>query len=79
MLNPNLIAAAPDLLEACKELVVAVSAAMRVVADLDAMHQLGVSAETRQQRFADELRSSGVVNGFGVRAKAAIAKAEGTV
>ncbi len=75
--NARLIAAAPELLAACKELVVACAAAMRVVANLDALHLIGASAETRQQRLVDELHVSGVVNGFGVRANAIIAKAEG--
>ncbi len=77
--NARLIAAAPDLLAACKELVVAVSAAMRVIADLDAMKYVGAPAETREQRLVDELKISGVVNGFGVRANAAIAKAVGGI
>ena len=72
-----LIAAAPELLAACRELVVAVAAAMRVIADLDAMKALGADASTREQRLVDELKISGVPNGFGVRANAAIAKAEG--
>ena len=40
--NARLIAAAPDLLDTCKELKVALAAAMRVVADLDAMKQMGI-------------------------------------
>jgi len=68
--------AAPDLLASCRELLAAVAAAMRVIADLDAMKLHGGEADTREQRFAVELRVAGVVNGFGVRAQQAIAKAE---
>lgn len=75
--DARLMTAAPELLEACDELIVAVSAAMRVIADLDTMKHLGAEADTREQRFVDELRIAGVENGFGVRAKAAIAKATG--
>ena len=76
--NARLIAAAPDLLDACRELVVAVSAAMRVIADLDAMTTVGAAAATREQRLIVEMKISGVLDGVGVRADAAIAKAEGT-
>lgn len=72
-----LIASAPELLACLKEMRDACTAAMRVVADLDQMHLLGLSAETRGQRFVDELKVVGVTNGFGVRADHAIAKAEG--
>lgn len=75
--NARLVAAAPDLLAALKECRDAVTAAMRVVADLDAMRLLGADADTRQARFVDELKVAGVKDGFGVRANAAIAKAEG--
>ncbi len=67
-----------DLLGSCKELVAALSAAMRVVADLDDAKMYGMEAETRIQRFVDEMHLAGVADGVGVRAHAAIAKAEAT-
>jgi hypothetical protein len=75
--NARLIAAAPDLLATCKALREAVCGAMRVIADLDTGLLLGASAETRQQRFVDEMHRLGIADGFGVRADAVIAKAEG--
>jgi hypothetical protein len=66
-----------ELLEACRECLAAASAAMRVIADLDMAHAIGWAADTKQQRFIDELHFAGVKDGFGVRAQAAIAKAEG--
>ena len=74
--DARLIAAAPDLLAALKETLAACSAAMRVIADLDAMHLLDADVVDRQQRFIDECKVSGITNGFGVRVKDAIAKAE---
>lgn len=75
--NAHLIAAAPELLAACKELREAICGAMRVIADLDAMKMLGAESETRQQRFVDEMHAIGLKDGFGARAEAVIAKAEG--
>ena len=66
-----------ELVDCCKELRDAVAAAMRVVADLDVAERLGWAADTRQQRFIDELHMVGVKDGFGKRADALIAKAEG--
>ena len=64
-----LIAAAPDLLAACKELRKACAAAMRVMSALaDALPE---------QRFFEELKNVGIKDGFGKRAQAAVAKAEG--
>ena len=65
--NARLIAAAPDLYEALKEMRNACAAAMRVIAT-DAL------AVTEWEA---ELRRIGVTDGFGVRANAALAKAEG--
>ena len=70
VINQELLAALKEMREAC-------TAAMRVMADLDLAHRLGMDAETRQQRFVDELKMAGVKDGFGVRADQAIAKAEG--
>lgn len=56
-----LIATVRELREAC-------AAAMRVIADLDSAHALGMDADTRQQRFVDECKIVGVQNGFGKRA-----------
>jgi hypothetical protein len=64
--NARLIAAAPDLLEACRELRDGLAAAMRAIAICD-----GADA------FIAELKNAGVTNGVGVRGDAAIAKAEG--
>lgn len=76
----RLIAAAPDLLVALKETIAAASAALRVVAEIDLPTRLAPmmgSPESRQQALVDEMKMAGVENGFGVRANAAIAKAEG--
>ena len=69
-INDELLACLKECLEVC-------AAAMRVIADLDTAALVGLQAEARQQRLVDELKVVGVKNGFGVRAKAAIAKAEG--
>lgn len=65
-----------EALETIKELREACAAAMRVVADLDVMYRLESEADTRQQRFVDELRLSGVKDGFGKRADALIKRLE---
>lgn len=65
-----------ELLAALIEMRNACTAAMRVVTDLDAAHLLGADAETRQQRFIDELHVSGVKDGFGKRADELIVKAQ---
>lgn len=65
-----------ELLASLKECRNACAAAMRVVADLDAMHLIGADADTRQRRFVDELKLAGVADGFGARADRVIAKAE---
>jgi hypothetical protein len=75
--NAHLIAAAPDLLVSLKELRDAMAAAMRVIADIDAGKFVGLPDDTKYQRLIDECAVAGVVNGFGKRADAAIAKAEG--
>lgn len=66
-----LITAAPELLQSCKELRDACAAMMRVIAAAipDRADILDC--------FMDECRDAGVVNGFGVRAQRAVAKAEG--
>ena len=66
--NAHLIAAAPELLESCRELRVAGAALMRIVAQ-------HVRADI-VDRFAAEMDAMGM-SGFGTRAQAAIAKAEG--
>jgi hypothetical protein len=48
----------------CRE---AMCAAMRVIAEIDLGSQLGIPAETRQQRFVDELHALGIQDGFGKR------------
>jgi hypothetical protein len=65
--NARLIAAAPDLLAALKEMRDACAAAMRVIA----------RHEGQTGEFVLELKGAGVADGFGVRANALIAKAEG--
>lgn len=57
-----------QLFDCLREMREACCAAMRVVADLDMAHSIGMDAETRQQRFIDELHAVGVKDGFGVRA-----------
>lgn len=64
--NQPLIAAAPDLLASCKELREALAASMRVL-----------DAANLQDAFLEAMHAAGVVNGIGVRADAAIAKAKG--
>lgn len=75
--NARLIAAAPDLLAALRECLEVTAAAMRVITQIDIGTLVGAPAETRNQAFVDEVKVIGITNGFGVRAKAAIAKAEG--
>lgn len=75
--NARLIAAAPELLVALKECRDAVAAAMRVIADIDTGKLLGMEPDTKYQRLIDECAAAGVSNGFGKRADAVIAKAEG--
>lgn len=65
--NSDLIAAAPDLLNALKQMREACAAAMRVI----------VAVDGATERFADELERAGIPDGFGKRAGDAIAKAEG--
>lgn len=74
--NANLIAAAPELLQAAKELREALCAAMRVIAGIDAPTAMGFGAETASQRFVEEVRLAGLADGFGVRCQAIIAKAD---
>ncbi len=62
-----LIAAAPDLLAALKEMRQVAAAAMAVI------EQCGLV-----DAFVDRLALMGVLDGFGVRADSALAKAEGT-
>lgn len=67
--NANLIAAAPDLLKACKEYREACAAAMRVLA--------AMCSDAAINAWRDELKQLGIADGFGVRGEVAIAKAEG--
>jgi len=64
--NARLIAAAPELLDACKELRAACAACFRVIGAAGLVDQIEA-----------ELDTAGVTEGFGSRAGAAIAKAEG--
>lgn len=64
--HQRLIAAAPDLLAACKELREALAGAMRV------LHN-----ELLDEVFVEEMAALGIRNGIGVRAEHAIRKAEG--
>jgi hypothetical protein len=73
----RILAERAELLAALKETRNACAAAMRVIAEIDVATKLGVPAADYQQRFVDEAKIAGVVDGFGVRADAAIAKAEG--
>lgn len=66
-----------DLLSALKECRDAIAAAMRVIHGIDLATSLGLAAENHEQRFVDEVHAVGISDGFGVRADAAIAKAEG--
>ena len=66
--NALLIAAAPDLLAALKDMRDALAAMMRVVA----MHKGAIAEE-----FGQEIDRLGIRRGFGVRAQNAIARAEG--
>ena len=67
--NAHLIAAAPDLLACCKELREAVAACFRAMASS--------GDEMLTTRLELHLATAGIKNGFGVRAKEIIAKAEG--
>lgn len=66
--NAHLIAAAPDLYEALRDMREAVAAMLRVIA----MHPGTIAEE-----FGEEIQRAGVAVGFGTRAQHAIAKAEG--
>ena len=66
--NARLIATAPDLLAALKDMRDALAAMMRVVA----MHEGAIAEE-----FGQEIDRLGIRRGFGVRAQDAIARAEG--
>lgn len=69
--NTRLIAAAPDLLTALKDVRAAAAAMARVISQ-------AVEAKADiMDDLEDEFIRSGVLNGFGVRADAAIARAEG--
>jgi hypothetical protein len=71
---------APELLATAKELLEACAAAMRVIAEIDTptrLKDLLGTPESREQALMDELRIAGVGDGFGIRAKAVIAKVEG--
>ena len=67
--NARLIAAAPDLLDACKEFREACAAAVRVLATM--------CSDAANDAWQQELDRLGISDGFGVRGEAAIAKAEG--
>ncbi len=75
--DAHLIAAAPDLLITLKDCREAIAAAMRVIHGIDLANRLGLAADNYEQRLVDEIKAVGVTDGFGVRAEAAIAKAEG--
>jgi hypothetical protein len=66
MNNAHLIAAAPDLLDSCKELRDALAAAMRV------MFNAGLS-----QIWVEAFNALNIADGLGVRADSIIARAEG--
>lgn len=68
--NASLIAAAPGLLAALREMQSACACAMRVIAKHD-------PDDSMTLEFIEELKRANVANGVGVRADAAIAKAEG--
>lgn len=65
-----------ELVVSLKELRDACAAAMRVLADCDAMKLAGAEKDSLPERFGDELERSGVNPGFGVRAQSLIDKAE---
>lgn len=70
----------PELLKTAKELLEACAAALRVIAEIDTptrLKDLLGTPESREQALMDELRIAGVGDGFGIRAKAVIAKVEG--
>lgn len=66
-----------ELLASLKECLEVSAAGMRVIARIDAHTLIGDDSATREQAFIDEVTIAGVTDGYGVRAKAAIAKAEG--
>lgn len=68
--DARLIAAAPDLLAACKELHDALAIAMQVIVTD------GSNTDVQTERFVFGLTQRGIVDGIGQRAEAAIAKAE---
>jgi hypothetical protein len=68
--NAPLIAAAPELLASTKELRAALAAAMRVISNEACVDQA-------TDAFIAELAHLGIPDGIGVRADAAIARAEG--
>jgi hypothetical protein len=55
----------------CRE---ATCAAMRVIADLDLGTQIGWPAETRVERFVEEVHALGITDGFGQRIDDLIAR-----
>lgn len=65
-----------ELIASLKECLAVSAAAMRVIAKLDACTLIGDDMSTREQAFLSEVKLAGVPDGFGVRAKAAITKAE---
>ncbi len=56
-----------ELVTALREYREACCAAMRVLADIDTGQLLGMPADTKIQRFADECHAIGLVDGFGKR------------
>lgn len=63
-----------DLLETAKELREALTAAMRVLAEIDTGTLMGLDRQERMQRFVDEVHLAGLKDGFGVRCQNVIAR-----
>ena len=70
--NARLIAAAPELLDCCKELRDALAGAMRVM-----VAHACAEGDALTEDFVSEIARLGISDGIGVRADAAIANAEG--